>query len=138
MNPDQERRLKEAQDRQKKSEEAFEAKLHLSWFQRLTRRYEGRPLGFWEYFLLAGIVEKFHYLKHGLGVVLGFIGVKMLLPLISKVLSAGFHAAGMESLAAQAHEATDIPIGIALGIVVLVLLASVGASLLWPPKAKKH
>src|SRR3954464_2286081 len=90
------------------------------------------------YFLLAGIVEKFHYLKIGLGIVLGFIGVKMLLPLISKGLSAGFHAAGMESLAAQAHEATDIPIGIALGIVVLVLLASVAASLLWPPKGKRH
>lgn len=35
------------------------------------------------YFLLAGVVEKFHYLKIGLGIVLAFIGVKMLLPLIS-------------------------------------------------------
>ncbi len=90
------------------------------------------------YFLLAGIVDKFHYLKIGLGIVLGFIGVKMLLPLISKGLTVAFHAAGMESLAGYAHEATDIPIGIALGIVVLVLLASIVASLLWPPKEKKH
>ena len=30
------------------------------------------------YFLLAGVVEKFHYLKVGLGIVLGFIGIKML------------------------------------------------------------
>lgn len=31
------------------------------------------------YFVLAGMVSKFHYLKPGLGVVLGFVGVKMLL-----------------------------------------------------------
>src|SRR5215472_13600868 len=37
------------------------------------------------YFLLAEVVERFHYLKIGLGIVLGFIGVKMLLPLLSKV-----------------------------------------------------
>src|SRR5215813_2909366 len=37
------------------------------------------------YFLLAGVVEKFHYLKVGLGIVLGFIGLKMLLPVLSKV-----------------------------------------------------
>src|SRR5438128_6008185 len=46
------------------------------------------------YFLLAGVVEKFHYLRIGLGLVLGFIGMKMLLPLLVKVLAAGFHAVG--------------------------------------------
>src|SRR5918993_2391365 len=30
------------------------------------------------YFLLAGVVEKFHYLKIGLSIVLAFVGVKML------------------------------------------------------------
>ena len=89
------------------------------------------------YFLLAGIVEKFHYLKIGLGIVLSFIGVKMLLPLISKSLSALFTAAGMTSLSTYAHEVSDIPISIALGIVVVVLLASVAASLIWPQKEKK-
>jgi len=89
------------------------------------------------YFLLAGIVEKFHYLKIGLGIVLSFIGVKMLLPLISKALSALFTAAGMTSLSTYAHEVSDIPISIALGIVVVVLLASVAASLIWPQKEKK-
>src|SRR2546430_2989026 len=70
------------------------------------------------YFMLASVVEKFHYLKVGLGIVLGFIGVKMLLPLLSKGLAALVSAAGAESLAGYAHEATDIPITIALGIVV--------------------
>ena len=46
------------------------------------------------YFLLAGIVEKFHYLKVGLGIVLAFIGVKMLLPLLSKGLAALAEALG--------------------------------------------
>src|ERR671921_1686388 len=40
------------------------------------------------YFLLAGVVEKFHYLKVGLAIVLTFIGIKMLLPLIVKGLVA--------------------------------------------------
>src|SRR5437016_1992150 len=88
------------------------------------------------YFLLAGVVEKFNYLKLGLGVVLGFIGVKMLLPLLSKVLAALVGAAGGESLATHIRSADHIPIGIALGIVTLVLLASVAASLVWPRKRK--
>src|SRR5437764_943015 len=88
------------------------------------------------YFLLAGVVEKFHYLKLGLGVVLGFIGVKMLLPLLSKVLAALVGAAGGESLATHIRSADHIPIGIALGIVAVVLLASVAASLVWPRKRK--
>src|SRR5207249_2023592 len=73
------------------------------------------------YFLLAGVVEKFHYLKVGLGIVLGFIGVKMLLPLLSKGLAALVTAAGGESLASRIRSADHIPIGIALGIVALVL-----------------
>lgn len=88
------------------------------------------------YFLLAGVVEKFHYLKIGLGIVLGFIGIKMLLPLLAKLGAAGLQALGYEALGAYVHRADDIPIGIALGIVAAVLLASMGASLIWPTKAK--
>src|ERR1700723_585634 len=32
------------------------------------------------YFLLAGVMDKFHYLKVGLAVVLAFVGIKMILP----------------------------------------------------------
>lgn len=84
------------------------------------------------YFLLAGVVEKFHYLKIGLGIVLGFIGVKMLLPLLAKILAAGSHALGLETLGSYMQQVNDIPIGLALGFVALVLLASVAASLIWP------
>jgi tellurite resistance protein TerC len=61
------------------------------------------------YFLLAGVVEKFHYLRTGLAIVLTFIGSKMLL------VAAGVH----------------IPILFSLGFVALVLLGSVVASLIF-------
>ena len=89
------------------------------------------------YFLLAGVVEKFHYLKVGLGIVLGFIGLKMLLPLIVKLLSAALHAIGFDSAASVARSADHIPTGVALGVVAIVLLASVAASLIWP-KPESH
>jgi len=64
------------------------------------------------YFLLAGVVEKFRYLRTGLAIVLTFIGVKML------VVAVGFH----------------IPIWVSLTFVALVLIGSVVASLLIPAK----
>ncbi|HVQ36887.1 MAG TPA: TerC family protein [Pyrinomonadaceae bacterium] len=65
------------------------------------------------YFLLAGVVEKFHYLKMGLAIVLTFIGAKML------VVAVGIH----------------IPIWISLVFVAVVLLGSVAASLIWAKHA---
>lgn len=62
------------------------------------------------YFVLAGMVDKFHYLKTGLGVVLAFVGVKMLL----------------------AHTPYKIDTRIALVVVAGVLAVTVVASLLWP------
>ena len=61
------------------------------------------------YFLLAGIVDKFAYLKLGLSAVLVFIGVKMLI-----------------------EPFLHIPIGISLGVVALVLVTSIVASIKWP------
>src|SRR5438132_5523683 len=88
------------------------------------------------YFLLAGVVEKFHYLKIVLGIVLGFIGVKMLLPLAVKLLIPIFEALGFTSLAPYLKQGENIPIGIALAIVAVVLLASVAASIIWPRRQK--
>ncbi len=61
------------------------------------------------YFLLAGIVDKFHYLKIGLSIVLIFIGLKML-----------------------GESFVHIPIAVSLGVVALILMSSVIASLRWP------
>jgi tellurite resistance protein TerC len=67
------------------------------------------------YFLLAGVVERFHYLKVGLAIVLTFIGVKMLIVM-----------AGVE-----------IPIAISLAVVASVLVVAVAASLLWPKQEQR-
>jgi tellurite resistance protein TerC len=64
------------------------------------------------YFLLAGVVEKFRYLRLGLAIVLTFIGIKML------VTAVGFH----------------IKIEYSLIFVALVLVGSVVASILFPQK----
>ena len=55
------------------------------------------------YFALAGVMDKFHYLKIGLGVVLTFVGVKMIL----------------------AHTAWKIDTLVSLGVIVLILATSV-------------
>jgi len=62
------------------------------------------------YFALAGIMDKFHYLKIGLGVVLSFVGVKMLL----------------------AHTPYKIDTLVSLGVIAVILAASVIASLMKP------
>ena len=64
------------------------------------------------YFALAGILDKFHYLKIGLGVVLSFVGVKMLL----------------------SHTLWKIETDVSLGVIIGVLVTSVLASLAWPKK----
>ena len=86
------------------------------------------------YFLLAGIIEKFHYLKYGLGIVLSFIGVKMLLPVVTKMIGAVLSAAGFQSLAGRVAGFQDIPTGLALGVVAVVLLSSLAASAIWPKR----
>lgn len=65
------------------------------------------------YFLLAGVVERFHYLRLGLATVLTFIGVKM-------VLTFAIH----------------IPIWASLIFVATVLAGSVVASIVWPKEAE--
>ena len=81
------------------------------------------------YFLLAGVVEKFHYLKAGLAVVLTFIGTKMLWELIPHALA----YFGAHTLAERLD--FKIPPFVALAVVAFVLLASVAASLIWPRRA---
>jgi tellurite resistance protein TerC len=63
------------------------------------------------YFLLADLMGKFHYLKYGLGLVLAFVGLKM-------VVSEFWHT----------------PIAYSLGIIVALLGGAVLASWLFPPK----
>lgn len=66
------------------------------------------------YFLLAGMMESFPYLSHGLSLVLIFIGLKMLL-----------------------EDLVHIPVGISLGIVILILTVAIIASLVKMRKEKR-
>jgi tellurite resistance protein TerC len=59
------------------------------------------------YFLLAGVITKFAYLKFGLALVLVFVGAKMLLA-----------------------DVYEVPIVASLGVIVFILSASVAVSLL--------
>jgi len=65
------------------------------------------------YFALAGIMQIFHYLHYGLAVILVFIGAKMVVA-----------------------DFIYIPVSIALGVVGMVLAASIAASAIRPPKKK--
>ena len=65
------------------------------------------------YFAVAGLMKLFHYLNYGLGLILVFIGAKMLL-----------------------IDVVKIPIGWALGVVAFLLTAAILASVLWPKREK--
>lgn len=66
------------------------------------------------YFVLANFLKLFHLLHYGLGIILTFIGIKMI----------------TESF-------LHLPIVVTLGFIVLVLLSTVVASLIWPQKAEE-
>ncbi len=67
------------------------------------------------YFLLAGVMHKFHYLKLGLSAVLTFVGVKMLMPDLSEFVTGVSY---------------KIPTLLSLGVVAAILIVAVVASLL--------
>lgn len=73
------------------------------------------------YFLLAGLLDKFHYLGKGLAVILAFIGVKLILQ------------ASHENIASVVPE---IPSLASLAVIVVVLAASIILSLVKPLAAE--
>jgi tellurite resistance protein TerC len=81
------------------------------------------------YFLLAGVIDKFHYLKYGLAVVRGFVGVKMLTPLAGVVYA---------RVTGEADPHWHIDKFVSLGVIVSALGISVLVSLLFPNKEQTH
>jgi tellurite resistance protein TerC len=67
------------------------------------------------YFLLAGSVDRFHLLRYGLGLILAFVGAKMLLEAIH----------------------VEIPIALSLSFIVVVLAVTVFLSFRIPPRADR-
>ena len=68
------------------------------------------------YFLLADIIDRFHLLKYGLALILGFVGTKMLLEAVH----------------------VEIPIVVSLLVIVGVLAATVVLSLVFPEAHDDH
>ncbi|MEU6298534.1 TerC family protein [Streptomyces erythrochromogenes] len=70
------------------------------------------------YFMLAGMLDRFHYLSTGLALILAFIGVKLVLQASHELISTSV---------------PEIPSPVSLAVIVVVLAASVTLSLLRPP-----
>ncbi len=73
------------------------------------------------YFLLSGLLEKFHYLSKGLAIILAFIGVKLVLQAGHKVISTSI---------------PEIPSLASLGVIVVMLAGSIVLSLQSPAAAE--
>ncbi|MFJ4962349.1 Inner membrane protein alx [Streptomyces sp. ADI96-02] len=71
------------------------------------------------YFLLAGLLDRFHYLSHGLAVILAFIAVKLILQACHKLISTSI---------------PEIPSLVSLAVIVVILAVSVVLSLRRPVK----
>jgi tellurite resistance protein TerC len=67
------------------------------------------------YFLLAEVIDRFHYLKLGLSVVLVFVGLKML-----------------------AADVYKVPVSVSLAVIAGVLAVAVAASWFWPRTTAAH
>ncbi len=77
------------------------------------------------YFILAGVMDKLHYLRVGLAAILGFVGVKMLVPLMGDLYG--------RLVTGQEHHWV-INKYISLGVILGVLITSVLASLAFPKR----
>ena len=62
------------------------------------------------FFVVASLMDKFHFLKVGLSGILAFVGVKMLITFFD----------------------IHVPIGLSLGVIAGILVGSIVASLVWP------
>ena len=74
------------------------------------------------YFLLADFIDRFHLLKYGLAVILGFVGLKM--------LGTALDCTGESLICHEGHVA--LPIWLSLTVIIVTLAVTVGLSLLLP------
>ena len=75
------------------------------------------------YFLLAGLLHRFHYLSKGLALILAFIGVKLTLQAAHKTIDTSI---------------PEIPPLVSLAVIVIVLTISITLSLTRPPHPHPH
>src|SRR5581483_11398346 len=71
------------------------------------------------FFVVSSLMDKFHYLKVGLGIILAFVGLKLV----------------AETFWSKELDPYDVHLIIgSLSFIAVALTASIGASVLWPPK----
>ncbi|TXS52898.1 TerC family protein [Streptomyces sp. t39] len=75
------------------------------------------------YFMLAGLLDRFHYLSKGLALILSFIGLKLILQASHELFSTAV---------------PEIPSPLSLAVIVVVLGASVALSVLKPPAGERE
>lgn len=75
------------------------------------------------YFLLAGLLDRFHYLSKGLALILSFIGLKLILQACHKLISTSI---------------PEIPSPVSLAVIVTVLAVSVALSVRHPRPADQE
>ena len=78
------------------------------------------------YFMISGVMDLFVYLQTGVSVILGFVGIKMLLPLASDYLVGNI--VSVDSIWVS-HEKFHIPISVSLSVIIGILILSILASL---------
>ncbi|MFG2758059.1 TerC family protein [Streptomyces wuyuanensis] len=71
------------------------------------------------YFLLSGLLDRFHYLSHGLALILSFIGMKLILQASHEIFSSSI---------------PEIPSPVSLAVIATVLAVSVVLSVRRPPR----
>ena len=81
------------------------------------------------YFLLGGMQDKFRYLHYGLGGILGFVGIKMLLT---------FSSQQFEFPSADFHLPTFVSLGVIFGILALTVVTSLIADKRDPRTIEAH
>ncbi|MFD3839782.1 TerC family protein [Streptomyces sp. NPDC058642] len=70
------------------------------------------------YFMLAGLLDRFHYLSTGLAIILAFIGIKLILQASHKLISPAI---------------PEVPSPLSLAVITAVLTISITLSMLRPP-----
>ncbi len=78
------------------------------------------------YFMISGVMGIFEHLQTGVSVILGFVGIKMLLPLASEYLVGNL--VSLDSMWVS-HGKFHVPISISLSVIIGILLLSILASL---------
>ncbi|MBO5626062.1 MAG: hypothetical protein J5953_09750, partial [Prevotella sp.] len=88
------------------------------------------------YFALAAVAKYFKYLKYGLGVILIFVGIKMLLAMNEYINSLG-ELVGLNLNIPHIEVPTPVSLAVIFGVLALSMLLSYFATTIWTKQTEK-